>query len=133
VDRLSLIVALANVLETAPSELTRLPIPAPANGHTDSSIEAVRRALRAAGCGWPGGLVLPVDVLRSRVAEVQRRRRDGEFADVGTALPRLIADLYTSIATGRDTAELLPLAVLLYVQVINMWLKDAGAPVDLLG
>jgi transcriptional regulator with XRE-family HTH domain len=44
---LSEIVALANALEIAPSELTRLPIPAPANGHTDSTTEAVRLALDA--------------------------------------------------------------------------------------
>jgi hypothetical protein len=34
-------VALANALQVAPRELTRLPVPTPANGHTDSTVEAV--------------------------------------------------------------------------------------------
>ncbi|MGH3867540.1 MAG: helix-turn-helix domain-containing protein [Pseudonocardiaceae bacterium] len=41
------LVALANALEIAPSELTRLPVPAPANGHTDSTTETVRLTLDA--------------------------------------------------------------------------------------
>jgi transcriptional regulator with XRE-family HTH domain len=46
-DSLSQLVGLANALEIPPSELTRLPVPAPANGHTDSTIESVRLALDA--------------------------------------------------------------------------------------
>ncbi|MBV9730051.1 MAG: helix-turn-helix transcriptional regulator [Pseudonocardiales bacterium] len=52
------IIALANALEIAPSELTRLPLPAPANGHTDSTTEAVRLALDAIDADYPEGLVL---------------------------------------------------------------------------
>jgi hypothetical protein len=40
-DSISEIVALANALQVAPSELMRLPVPAPANG-TDCAVEAVR-------------------------------------------------------------------------------------------
>jgi transcriptional regulator with XRE-family HTH domain len=40
-DSIKLIVALASVLKIAPSELMRLPVPAPANGDTDSAIEVV--------------------------------------------------------------------------------------------
>ncbi|MGH3838552.1 MAG: helix-turn-helix domain-containing protein, partial [Pseudonocardiaceae bacterium] len=69
---LSEIVALANALEIAPSELTKLPVPAPANGHTDSTTEAVRLALDAIEVGRPGGLVLPVAVLRDQVARIPR-------------------------------------------------------------
>ena len=47
-DSRSDIVALANALQISPSELLRLPVPAPGNGHTDSAIEAVRLALIAA-------------------------------------------------------------------------------------
>jgi transcriptional regulator with XRE-family HTH domain len=47
-DRISEIVALADALQIAPSELIRLPIPAPADGDTDSAIEAVRSATTAA-------------------------------------------------------------------------------------
>jgi transcriptional regulator with XRE-family HTH domain len=48
-DSISEIVALANALRIAPSELTRLPVPAPTNGETDSAVEAVRSALMAVG------------------------------------------------------------------------------------
>jgi transcriptional regulator with XRE-family HTH domain len=47
-DSLSEIVALADALQIAPSELMRLPVPAPANGETDSAINAVFLALMAA-------------------------------------------------------------------------------------
>ena len=47
-DSISEIVALANALGIAPSELMRLPVPAPANGETDSAVEAVRSAVTAA-------------------------------------------------------------------------------------
>src|SRR6476661_8161972 len=56
--------ALADALQISVSELTRLPVPAPANGHTDSTIEAVRLALMAVGRHRPGGQVLPVEALR---------------------------------------------------------------------
>lgn len=64
---LSELVALAGVLEIAPSELIRLPVPAPANGHTDSAVQAVFLALMAASRDRPGGQVLPVQALRARV------------------------------------------------------------------
>ncbi|MGH3568898.1 MAG: helix-turn-helix domain-containing protein [Pseudonocardia sp.] len=133
VDRLSLIVALANALEIAPSELTRLPIPAPANGHTDSSIEAIRLALDAIDIDRPGGLVLPVEVLRDRVIQIQAQRRACQYVDVATDLPGLIRDLHTALATGgADNGELLDLAVHLHVLTTRMWLAVAGAPADLL-
>jgi hypothetical protein len=40
-------VALANTLQIAPSDLMRLPVPALANGHTDSATEEVRLTLMA--------------------------------------------------------------------------------------
>jgi transcriptional regulator with XRE-family HTH domain len=60
------IVALANALEIAPSELTKLPVPAPANEHTDSTTEAVRLALDAIDADYPDGLVLPSTALGTR-------------------------------------------------------------------
>jgi hypothetical protein len=48
-----MIVALANALEIAPSEITALPVPAPANGDTDTAVHAVRRALLAVGGNRP--------------------------------------------------------------------------------
>jgi transcriptional regulator with XRE-family HTH domain len=59
-DSILEIVALTNALRIAPSELTRLPVPAPANGETDSAVEAVRSALMAVGRSRPGGQVVPL-------------------------------------------------------------------------
>jgi hypothetical protein len=50
---------------------------------------------------------------------------------VGATLPVLIRDLHTSIAAGRDVAELLDLAVLLHAGATVAWLRVAGAELDL--
>ncbi|MGH3852525.1 MAG: helix-turn-helix domain-containing protein [Pseudonocardiaceae bacterium] len=128
---LSQIHALADALQVSTSELTRLPVPAPANGHTDSTIEAVRLALNGIDVGHPGGLVLPVAVLRDRVAQLQEMRRRCQFTEVATDLVGLIRDLHTTLATGTNRGELFELVVYLHVQVTSMWLQDAGAPIDL--
>lgn len=60
-------------------ETARPSSPAPANGYTDSTTEAVRLALDAIDTDRPGGVVLPVAVL------------------------------HTTLATGADHAELLDL------------------------
>jgi transcriptional regulator with XRE-family HTH domain len=130
-DRRSEILALADALQVAPSELVKLPVPAPGNGNTDATVEAVRRALTAVGYGRAGGQVLPVDVLRDKVSQLQEMRRRCRFAEAAASLPGVIRDLHTTLATGSSVAELLPLAVYLHVQVTSMWLLDAGAPVDL--
>ncbi|MGH4022605.1 MAG: helix-turn-helix domain-containing protein [Pseudonocardiaceae bacterium] len=130
-DSLRLIKALANALEIAPSELTRIPVPAPGNGHTDSATEGVRRALTAVDVGRPGGLVVPVGVLRDRVTQIIRKRRACRFVEVAGDLPGLIRDLHTTLDTGRDHGELLELAVALHVHGTQLWLRHAGAPGDL--
>ncbi len=98
-DRLSLIVTLANALEVAPSELTRLPVPAPANGDTDARIAAVSSAITAVNHDLPGGQVLPVEALRERAVAVldDNGKQDNRVRDLGAVLPRLICDLHTSI------------------------------------
>ncbi|MGH8965903.1 MAG: XRE family transcriptional regulator, partial [Actinomycetes bacterium] len=122
----------AKALQIAPSELMRLPVPAPANGHTDSATEAVRLALTAVCNDLPGGQVLPAEVLRARVtATVDALCRCDREDEVGGALPVLIRDLHSSIAAGRDMAELLPLAAWLHTQATVPWLRLAGAPLDL--
>jgi transcriptional regulator with XRE-family HTH domain len=128
VDRQSLIVKLANALEIAPSDLTGLPIPAPANGQADANVDAVRRALMAVNRSRPGGQVVPVDALRSRVRTVVVDRVQVRHAEVGIVLPGLIRDLHTSIAAGRDVAELLDLAVMLHVVCTAAWLQAMAAP-----
>jgi transcriptional regulator with XRE-family HTH domain len=131
-DSLSEIVALANALQIAPSELTKLPVPARANGDTDAGVQAVRLALRAVVHDVPGGLALPAEVLRARVGAAVSAlcRCEGE-REVGVALPGLIRDLHTSIAAGRDVAELLPLSAWLHTQVTVPWLRLAGSSPDL--
>jgi transcriptional regulator with XRE-family HTH domain len=128
---LSEIIRLAHALEIAPSELTRLPVPAPANGHTDSTTEALRLALDAIDADCPDGLVLPAAALREQVAEIHVQHRACRFAEVATELPGLVGNLHTTLATGADHAELLELAVYLHVHVTRMWLAHAGAPTDL--
>jgi hypothetical protein len=130
-DKLSDIVALANALQIAPSDLMRLPVPAPANGHTDATTEAVRLALDAIDTDRPGGVVLPVAVLREQVARIHAQRRACQFAEVATDLPTLIHNLHTTLATGADHSELLGLAVCLHVQVTCLWLYRVAAPTDL--
>ncbi len=128
---LSEIIRLANALEIAPSELTKLPVPAPANGHTDSTTEAVRLALDAVDADHPDGLVLPVAALRDQVAQIHAQHRACQLAEVATGLPGLIRNLHTTLTTGTDHGELLELAVYLHVHVTRMWLVHAGAPTDL--
>lgn len=131
-DRRSLIVALANALEIAPSELMRLPVPAPGDGETDAAIEAVRLALMAVIQGVPGGQVLPVEALRVRVtATIDTLCRCEREREVGAALPGLIGDLHITIAAGRDVAELLFLTAWLHTQATVPWLSITDAPVDL--
>jgi transcriptional regulator with XRE-family HTH domain len=130
-DRLSQIVALANALQIAPSDLMRLPVPAPANGHTDSATDETRLALMAVSRHRPGGQVIPIEALRARVTAMLVAGRQCRQAEVGAALPALIRDVHTSLAAGRDVAQLLDLAVLLHVQGVSHWLREAGAPLDL--
>lgn len=86
----------------------------------------------AASRNRPDGQVLPVEALRARVEAMLGAHyscsRDGE---VGAALPVLIRDLHTSIAAGRDVAQLLDLAVLLHAGATTGWLRVAGAPIEL--
>lgn len=130
-DRRSLIVALADALQVSPTELTSLPIPAPDNGATDASVDAIRRALLAATTGLPGGDTVDIDVLRSRVANVLDAQQACRHDAVAAALPRLIRDLHTTLASGQDTAATLRLVPLLHVQGTQAWLRDIGAPLDL--
>ncbi len=124
--------ALAKALRIPVSELTRLPVPAPANGDTDSTIAAVDLALMAASGDVPGGQVVPVKVLRERVtAAVDALCRCEREREVGAALPALIRDLHTSLAAGRGVAELLELAAWLHSQVTVAWLRLAGASLEL--
>jgi transcriptional regulator with XRE-family HTH domain len=126
-DRRSEIVALANALQIAPSELTSLPMPAPANGQTDSAVDAVRLALMAVSRKRPGGQVVDTEELRDRATAVE----SASYQSRGEVLPGLIADLHTTMATGRDMPELLRMAVMVHAQTVRGWLLVVGAPLDL--
>ena len=126
-DSIRQIVALANALKIAPSDLTRLPVPAPANGDTDSAVEEVRRALMAVSSKRPGGQVKDVEELRDRARAVW----SVDYHSRGVALPGLIRDLHSSMTAGRDVAELLELAVRVHASTVGDWLSVMGASTDL--
>ncbi len=130
-NRRSVIGAPPTALQVAPSELTHLPMPPPGDGDTDAAVQAIRHALMAVNGSRPGGQVVPVDALRSRVAQVRETRRRAGFIEVGAALPALIRDLHTTVAAGRDVPALLELGVVTHVHVTLMWLRDAHASLDL--
>ena len=127
-DSRSDIVALANVLRIAPSELTSLPVPAPGDGSTDAAVNAVRLALMAASRDRIHDQVVPLDVLQRRVQQIRETRRQCGFSAVGERLPGLIGDIHASIVAGREVKAL---AVVVHGHVTLMWLRDSGASVDL--
>lgn len=134
--------ALADALEISVSELTRLPVPAPANGHTDSTIEAIRRALDAIEVGHPGGMAFPLAVLGGRVERAHAQFRAARFAafavaDVlsvnnGLEPAQAVLDDLTLPAATRDTAGLLTamLAVRGMMAVVEGRPDDVTAPLD---
>jgi len=130
-DRRSLIVALANALRVAPSELTLLPVPAPGDGVADAAVDALRVAMQAVSLGVPDSQVQPVEQLSARVHAVLDAKQRCRHAEVGMVLPGLIRDLHTSINAGREDAELLRLAVALHTQGTQAFLHGVGAPSDL--
>jgi transcriptional regulator with XRE-family HTH domain len=73
-DSRSETVALANALGISPSELTRLPVPAPANGDNDAAVGGGESGTDNGHRKRPRGQVVPVDVLRLRVRTLARRR-----------------------------------------------------------
>jgi hypothetical protein len=64
------------------------------------------------------------------VAELLDTCRACQLKQAGTELPSLIRDVHTSIAAGRDVAELLDLAVQMHTSA-NAWLKLMGAGIHL--
>ncbi|MGH3536619.1 MAG: helix-turn-helix domain-containing protein [Pseudonocardiaceae bacterium] len=129
-DSRAQIAALADALQIAPSELTRRLEPTRGNGE-GAAVKAVRRALRAVNRDDPAGQVVPVDVLRDRVAAAVMAQKQCDHDQVGRDLPALIRDLHTTLAAGRNVGELLTVAVMLHVQGTHAWLNHTGASPDL--
>ena len=130
-DRRSLIVALANALEVAPSEITGTALEVPGDLEEDRALRDVRLALLSVGMGQPHGEVLPVEALTPRVTEILEAQRLCDYALVGAKLPTLIHDLHATLKAGRDDREVLRLLVLTHVQGTQAWLSDIGASLDL--
>jgi transcriptional regulator with XRE-family HTH domain len=112
-DRRSEIVALANALQVAPSELTGMPVPLPTNGDTDAATIEIRRVVQAVVVGAANGQVQTVEQLSARVHAMGDLHQRCAYREMGAALPGLIADLHASIHAGHDDARLLHLAALL--------------------
>ncbi|GGU61655.1 helix-turn-helix domain-containing protein [Lentzea flava] len=130
-DRRSLIIALAEALEVAPSELTGAGLSSPGLLDEDATLPAVRRALLAVSLGAPQGQVQPATLLEARVGALLDDQRDCRFTAVGETLPGLIRDLHSTLDAGRDVEHVLRLVALLHVQGTQAWLGDIGASMDL--
>jgi transcriptional regulator with XRE-family HTH domain len=130
-DRRSLIIKLADALDVAPSEITGAALTTPGQREDDRALVEVRLAMLAASMDEPDGEVAPVDQLATRVNKLLAAQNDCQTVDVGASLPRLIRDLHTTVAAGRDERQLLPLLTLAHMQGTQAWLTAVGAPLDL--
>ncbi|WP_406693020.1 helix-turn-helix transcriptional regulator [Saccharopolyspora sp. ID03-671] len=130
-DRRSLIAALADALDVAPSEITGASLTAPQQASEDRALSELRPTLLAVSMGEPRGRIQPVDQLQARVDEILTAQRQCDYAAVGAQLPDLVRDLHQTLNAGRDGRELLRMLVLTHVQVTQAWLGDIGAPLDL--
>ncbi|WAL68886.1 helix-turn-helix transcriptional regulator [Amycolatopsis cynarae] len=130
-DRRSLIVALADALEVAPSELTGVPLGLAGEPGADQALVEVRMAMLAVAMGEPDGEVQPVERLRARVGALLTAVNDARGDVTGARLPSLIRDLHTTLAAGRHEREILRLLALAHMQGTEAWLAMAGAPNDL--
>jgi len=131
-DRRSVIVAIANALEVAPSDITGSPLGAlPHTGHEDKAINEVRLALLAVTMNESRGEIQPVEQLRARVMDILAAQNNADTAAVGAILPKLIRDLHTADSAHQNEPEVLRLMTLAHMQGTQAWLTTIGAPVDL--
>lgn len=130
VDRRSLIAAIANALDVAPSDLTGSTLGTLARtSQEDTGVNEVRLALLAVSMNEPRGQIQPVEQLHSRALDLIMKL---DVSVIGAALPALIRDLHTTAdADRRDRAELLRLLALTHTQNTQWWLTQVGAPSDL--
>ncbi|MFC3452500.1 helix-turn-helix domain-containing protein [Amycolatopsis speibonae] len=130
-DRRSLVVALANALEVAPSEITGAATITMGELEEDHSLNQVRLALLAVSMGDPRGEVMPLEALMVRASDLLAKQRECDYALVGALLPQLIRDLHATLDARRDEREILRLLVTTHVQGTQAWLGDIGASMDL--
>lgn len=131
VERRSLIVALANALEVAPSEITGSALPIPREPDDDRALTEVRLALLAVNMDESCGDVQSVEQLTARVTDILAAQNDCRTSVVGTALPSLIRDLHTTLNARRNERDVLRLLTLTHMQGTQAWLTVVGAPMDL--
>jgi transcriptional regulator with XRE-family HTH domain len=130
-DRRSLIVALADALEVAPSELTAGLFTSPRPQRDDAALTEVRQALHAVALDEPMGQVQPAGQLRERLDAVLAAQNAADNGTVGAMLPALIRDLHATLNARRDEREVLRLLALAHMQGTQAWLAAIGAPIDL--
>ncbi|MFE4054927.1 helix-turn-helix domain-containing protein [Streptomyces sp. NPDC059096] len=132
-DRSSHIVALAEALHIAPSELTGQPF-APVDPHATAAHEAIP-ALRLALMGF--AMIaspdrrppeVPASVLAERVQKANRLYHAAEYGTLAAGLPALLADLHLAAeaADGLARHELLKLLANAYHPACTMLLKNLG-------
>ncbi len=131
IDRRSLIVALADALEVAPSEIAAELVAPEGKMPQDRRLADVRRALMAVGVDDPEGQVLPAQQLQQRVNEIVRAKHECDYEFMGSHLAALIRDVHTTLKANRDEREVMRLAVTLHLQGTQAWLPVAGASPDL--
>jgi transcriptional regulator with XRE-family HTH domain len=130
-DSRALIVALAQALEVAPTELTDLAVATPGDSISALPVNAVRLALLNSTLAPDRGEVTDVDVLRQRVYTLLDDQQQCRHEQVGAALPDLITALHATAENGERDGEVYRLLTLLHVQGTQAWLRDVGAPLDL--
>jgi transcriptional regulator with XRE-family HTH domain len=130
-DRRSLIVALANALEVAPTEITGVELATPGKADDDRAVSEIRLALLAVSLDEPQGEPQPVEQLRARVKAALAAQNNADTSSVGAALPGLIRDLHTTGRARKSEPEVLRLLTLAHMQGTQAWLSTVGAPIDL--
>jgi transcriptional regulator with XRE-family HTH domain len=130
-DRRSLIAALAEALDVAPSEITGAELAVPGEADDDRAMNDVRLALLAVSMEDPRGEIQHTEQLTARVADVMAALNNADSAHAGAALPALILDLHTTANGHRDEPEVLRLLALAHMQGTQAWLATIGAPIDL--
>ncbi|WP_461070686.1 helix-turn-helix domain-containing protein [Streptomyces pseudoechinosporeus] len=132
-DRSSLITALADALQIAPSELTGQPF-APVDPNASAAHEAIpalRLALMGITMATPPDLCppqVPTAVLAERVAQANRLYHAAEYGTLAAGLPTLLTNLHAAVeaADGLARHELLKLLADAYHPACTLLLKNLG-------
>lgn len=113
-DRKSVVLRLAEVLNVDPAALEgREVVPTLNAGNRPISIRELRQALMALSTPVPAAAPAPqLRELRGRVTRANHLRQDARFRELGASLPRLLADIQSSLHVAPEERRT-PLLVLL--------------------